>query len=56
MKESIKIPKKIEDKAASQGLFLIENGNSQITGQHGVIPFKLSQLGDITIKACKQII
>ena len=41
---------------AIQGEFLIENGNNKITGQHGFIPFILSQLGDIIIKAGKQII
>ena len=35
------------------GLFN-ENGNKKITGQHGVIPFILSQSGDIITKAGKQ--
>ena len=52
----MKIPNRIEAIAAFQGQFLSENGNNKITGQHGVIPFILSQLGDITIKAGKKII
>ena len=43
-------------KADLKGLFLSENGNKKITGQHGLIPFILSQSGDIIIKAGKQII
>ena len=42
--------------AAFQGELLSENGNNKITGQHGLIPFILSQSGDIIIKAGKQII
>ena len=56
IKESTKIPNNIEDIAAFQGGFLSENGNKKITGQHGVIPFILSQSGDIIIKEDKQII
>ena len=41
--------------AALKGLALIENGNNKITGQHGVIPFILSQLGAVIIQNCKQI-
>ena len=52
----MKIPNRIDAAAAFQGLFLSENGNNKTTGQHGVTPFILSQLGDITIQACKQII
>ena len=47
---------RIEAKAAFQGEFLSEKGNNKITGQLGVIPFILSQLGDKIIKAGKQII
>ena len=38
-----------------KGEFLSENGNNQITGQHGGIPFTLSQSGEVIIKAGKQI-
>ena len=38
-----------------QGGLLSENGNNQITGQHGGIPFILSQFGEAIIKAGKQI-
>ena len=41
---------------AFQGGFLIENGNNKITGQHGVIPFILSQSGVPIIQACKPMI
>ncbi len=50
------MPNKILAIPALQGLFLSENGNKKITGQHGVIPFILSKSGDIIIKAGKQII
>ena len=56
VKESIKTPNRTEAIAAIQGLFLSENGNNQITGQHGVIPFIFNQFGDEIIKAGKQII
>ena len=56
MKESIKIPINIAAKEALQGGFLSEKGNNKITGQHGVIPFNLSQPGDIITNAGKQII
>ena len=55
VKESIKIPNRIEHIDDFQGLFLIENGNNQITGQQGDIPFIFSQSGDAIIKAGKQI-
>ena len=38
-----------------KGEFLREKGNNHITGQHGDIPFILSQSGEIIIKAGKQI-
>ena len=56
VKESIKIPNEIEAIKDFQGLLLIENGNNKITGQHGVIPFILSQSGDVIMQACTQII
>ena len=56
VKESIKIPNKMEATAAFQGLLFSENGNSKITGQHGLIPLILSQSEDEIIQACKQII
>tara|TARA_B100000579_G_scaffold303570_1_gene253428 strand:- start:219 stop:395 length:177 start_codon:yes stop_codon:yes gene_type:complete len=37
-----------------KGLLFNEKGNKKITGQQGVIPFILSQLGDIIIKAKTQ--
>ena len=40
---------------AFKGEFLIEYGNNKITGQHGVIPFILSQSGDIITQDCKLI-
>ncbi len=55
IKESRKIPNKIEAIADLIGEFLRENGNNQITGQHGDIPFILSQSGEINIKAGIQI-
>ncbi len=56
VKESIKTPNKTPADTAFQGELLSENGNKKITGQHGLIPFILSQSGDIIIKAGKQII
>ncbi len=55
VKESIKIPIKIAVIPDLRGVFLSENGNNKITGQHGLIPFNLSQLGDIIIQAGKKI-
>ena len=55
VKESINIPRKTEAIADFQGVFLSENGNNRMIGQHGVIPFNLSQLGFVIIQACKQI-
>ena len=55
VKESIKIPNAKEAKAAFKGLFLSENGNNKITGQHGFIPFIVRKLGEIIIQAGKQI-
>ena len=49
------MPKKIAAVAELKGLFLSENGNNRITGQHGVIPFSLSQLGDIIKNAGKKV-
>ena len=51
----MKIPKTNAAIAALNGLLLSENGNNQITGQHGVIPFILSQSGEIIVIAGKQI-
>ena len=39
---------------AFQGGLLSENGNNQITGQHGDIPFIFSQFGVEIIKSGKQ--
>ena len=50
------IPNKIATIADFQGAFLSENGSNQITGQHGLIPFNLSQSKDEITQACKQII
>lgn len=50
VKESIKIPNKTEAIAALKGLFFNENGNNKITGQHGVIPFILSQSGAVIMQ------
>ena len=44
---------KIAAKAAFQRVFLSENGNNKITGQHGVIPFILRQSGNIIPQLCK---
>ena len=52
----MKIPNTILAMPDIKGLLLSENGNNKITGQHGLIPFILSQSGDIIIKAGKQII
>ena len=51
--ESTKIPNIIEPIAAFQRLFLSEYGNNKTTGQQGVIPFILSQGGDIIIHDCR---
>ena len=56
VKESIRIPIAIPTIEDLQGRFLSEKGNNKITGQHGVIPFSLSQSGDMITKAGKQII
>ncbi len=56
MKESINIANESPAIADFQRLFLSENGNNKITGQHGDIRFSLSKLGDIIIKDNKQII
>ena len=53
VKESIKIPNKIDAIDDFQGLVLRENGNNQITGQHGEIPFILSKSGDKMIRTGK---
>ena len=55
IKESRNIPNRIAAIADLIGEFLRENGNNQITGQHGDIPFILSQSGEINIKAGIQI-
>ena len=54
--ESIKIPKAIAAIEDLKGPFLIENGNSQITGQHGEIPLIFNQSGEIITNDGKQII
>ena len=51
----MKIPNETEAIAALKGLFFSENGNNKITGQHGVIPFILSQSGAVIMQNCKQI-
>ena len=56
VKESIKIPNTIDAIDDFQGVFLRENGNNQITGQHGDIPFILSKSGDEIIRAGKKIV
>ena len=55
MKESTKTPNENPAKADFQGRFLSENGNNKTTGQHGVIPFILSQSGAVIMQNCKQI-
>ncbi len=54
--ESIKIPKVIAAIEDLKRPFLIENGNSQITGQHGAMPLIFNQSGEIITKDGKQII
>ena len=54
--ESIKIPKSTAAITDLSRQFFSENGNNKITGQHGSIPFILSQSGDIIKKVGKQII
>ena len=55
VKESTKNPNNIAAKIAFQVESLSENGNNKITGQHGLIPFIFSQLGDKITLDCKQI-
>ena len=55
MKESIRIPIKTPVAADFKGVFFNENGNNQMTGQHGDIPFILSQSGEEINKTGKQI-
>ena len=52
---TIKTPNIIEAIADFKRPFFSENGNNQITGQQGDIPFILSQSGDAIKKAGKQI-
>ena len=51
----MKIPNIIEAMADIKRVFFSENGNKQITGQHGEIPFIFNQSGDEIIRAGKQI-
>ncbi len=51
----MKIPSSIEAIEDFQGELFSENGNNHITGQHGAIPFILSQSGDEIIQAGKQM-
>ena len=55
VKESTKIPNKIEAIADLHRLFLSEKGRSQTTGQQGDIPLIFNQSGEAIIKAGKQI-
>ena len=55
IKESMKNPNNIAAIADFKGSFLRENGNNQITGQHGEIPFILSKSGDKMIRKGKKI-
>ena len=52
--ESINIPKRIAAIDALKGEFLRENGNNQITGQHGEIPFIFNQSGEEIVIAGKK--
>ena len=51
----MKIPNIIEAMADIKREFFSENGNKQITGQHGEIPFIFNQSGDDIIKNGKEI-
>ena len=52
----MKTPNKIAAIADFKGELIKENGNNKITGQHGVIPFILSQSGEKTKQDCNQTI
>tara|TARA_Y100001968_G_scaffold142397_1_gene130114 strand:- start:5 stop:238 length:234 start_codon:yes stop_codon:yes gene_type:complete len=51
----MKIPNIIDAKTDFHGLLLSENGNNQITGQQGEIPFIFNQSGEEIIRAGKKI-